>query len=74
MQQEYRSSEFVCQQCKTIVPLPRMFREREPGHIKDLWCPSCRMVTKHREYRLDRFDRDKERFARVNTKRKVAHA
>lgn len=46
----YVISNFICQECSTVVPLPRCHgRQRERGHIKDIWCPSCKKESKFRE-------------------------
>lgn len=51
----YRSSRFVGVECGTIIPLPRMNRQREKGHIKDLWCPVCGKKHGFREYKGNEF-------------------
>ena len=46
----YVISNFICQECSSIVPLPRCHgRQRECGHIKDIWCPCCKKETKFKE-------------------------
>ena len=46
----YVISNFVCQECDTVFPFPRCHgRQREHGHIKDIWCPGCKKETKFRE-------------------------
>ena len=47
---KYRHSQFVGK-CGTIIPLPRVHRQREKGHIKDLWCPKCQMVHGFKEFK-----------------------
>lgn len=42
----YPISNFVCPECETIVPLPRVKKQREKKHIKDIYCPGCRKVRK----------------------------
>lgn len=43
-------SRFVCSDCGTIIPLPRNHgRMRKKGHIKDLYCPVCKVVKKCEE-------------------------
>ena len=55
--QRYTSSQVVCIHCETPFPLWRQSaRRKSPGHIKDLWCVTCRAVTPHRE--RDAFGRD----------------
>ena len=45
-------SRFVCPGCSNIIPLPRKSnRNRETGHIKDLYCPYCDKVQKTLEYK-----------------------
>ena len=46
----YKQSRFVGD-CGIIIPLPRMNRQREAGHIKDLWCPRCGVVHGFKEVR-----------------------
>lgn len=47
-------SQFVCPECNNIIPLPRKSnRNRETGHIKDLYCPYCDKVQKTLEYKSD---------------------
>jgi len=46
-----RISDFYCTQCNNKFPLPRTGRQREKGHLKDLFCPKCHEVTKHLEVR-----------------------
>ena len=43
-------SSFVCPVCKTDLQLPRpKSKQREKGHIKDLWCPICQKQRKFEE-------------------------
>lgn len=46
-------SDFYCMECGGKgIPLPRSkTRQREYGHIKDLYCCQCRKITKQRERR-----------------------
>ena len=45
-------SMFVCPDCdKVIYELPRIHRQREKGHIKDLFCPWCKTTKKCKEIR-----------------------
>lgn len=45
-------SEFHCTECELIIPLPRIHgRQREKGHVKDIWCPKCQRKMKFREVR-----------------------
>ena len=45
-------STFICSICdKATYELPRIHRQREKGHIKDLFCPWCNKVTKCTEIR-----------------------
>lgn len=45
-------STFVCQECGNRFPLMRNHgKQRERGHIKDLWCPFCRTDRKFIEVR-----------------------
>jgi len=46
----YVISDFVCQECDTVFPLPRnQGRQRKHGHVKDIWCPRCKRETKFKE-------------------------
>ena len=47
-------SRFHCTECNATTPLPR-YSPRERGHIKDIWCFSCKKVTKHIEERHNDF-------------------
>lgn len=48
----YYISNFKCNICDMSFPLPRKTRRmRELGHIKDLYCPRCKEITKFRELR-----------------------
>ena len=50
-------SYFTCQNCGMIIPLPRKKnRQREHGHIKDLWCPCCLKIKKFKERRYCDFE------------------
>ena len=45
------TSIFVCPECGLEFPIPRYHgKQRERGHIKDLYCPTCNKVQKFREY------------------------
>lgn len=46
-------SDFYCTRCGNKgISLPRKIsREREPGHLKEIWCPYCNMKTNHVEVR-----------------------
>lgn len=41
-------SNLRCTCCDNIFPIPRIFA-KEKNHIKDLWCPNCKQITKHLE-------------------------
>ncbi len=51
----YKISRFVGIDCGTIIPLPRVSRQREKGHIKDIWCPMCGKTHGFREYKQNEF-------------------
>ena len=39
-----------CGECGSVFPRPRMkHARREKGHIKDIWCYKCGMITKFKE-------------------------
>ena len=41
---------FICTNCGNTYFLGRdKGKQRKNGHIKDLWCPVCKEVTKHIE-------------------------
>ena len=46
-------SNFYCTElgCNYSIPLPRSRKQREKGHVKDVWCPKCKRVTPHVEVR-----------------------
>lgn len=45
-------SYFVCHECGLEMPLSRVkCLRREKGHIKDLYCPTCKKVQKFKEIR-----------------------
>lgn len=45
------TSNFICPKCGLEFPIPRNHgQQREKGHIKDLYCPTCNKVQKFREY------------------------
>lgn len=44
-------SYFHCPDCGNIMPLPRVHKQREKGHIKDLFCPYCKDMRKMIEQR-----------------------
>ena len=50
----YKASQFIGD-CGTIIPLPRMYKQREKGHVKDLFCPKCGRVHGFREYKRNEF-------------------
>ena len=51
--QTFTISQFLCPECNGIIPLPRVKRNREKGHIKDLYCPWCKTVQKTKEYKIN---------------------
>lgn len=43
-------SSLVCLECGNIFIIPRKKeKHRGNGHIKDIWCPICKKVSKHYE-------------------------
>ena len=47
-------SNFVCQECGNQIRLPRSRgKQREVGHIKDIYCIGCKTETKHDEIRYN---------------------
>ena len=51
----YKISNFVGIDCGTVIPLPRVSRQREKGHIKDIWCPMCQRMHHFTEYKQNEF-------------------
>lgn len=52
LRQDTTISDFYCVVCGSKgIPLPRTGRQREPGHLKKLWCPHCQKETNHVEIR-----------------------
>ena len=48
----YVTSEFHCPECEFVMPLPRNCgRQREKGHIKNIWCPQCKKEMRFKEIR-----------------------
>lgn len=47
----FKKSDFICLKCGTNFPLPRVKRQREKGHIKDVYCIKCKKNTQHIEIR-----------------------
>lgn len=44
------TSNFSCQVCGNVIPLPRKIsRQRALGHKKHLWCVKCKRLTPHTE-------------------------
>ena len=46
-----KQSECVCTICGHKFPIARSRKQRERGHIKDLYCIVCGEVTEHKEIR-----------------------
>ncbi len=44
-------SNCICQQCGSKFPIPRIKRQREKNHVKDLYCIVCKERTPHKELR-----------------------
>ena len=43
---------FICPECGKSFPIMRNHgKQRERGHIKDIWCPYCKVEQKFREVR-----------------------
>ena len=52
MQSKTFLTDLVCTECGNVAQIRRRSKRlREVGHIKDLWCYRCEMVTKHFEVR-----------------------
>lgn len=49
----YTISDFYCTKCgNKSIPIPRgLGREREPGHLKNIFCVYCKKDTNHVECR-----------------------
>ncbi len=53
----YVISTFTCQQCGMKMPLPRNHgQQREHGHIKDIYCPGCKKISKFVECKYNEFE------------------
>lgn len=54
---KFELSDLICTNCGNIFTLPRYnYSKRKVGHIKDLWCYKCNMITKHYEvHEYDKF-------------------
>lgn len=49
-------SNFICLRCGASFPLPRIKgKQRENGHIKDMYCPKCGCITKFKEVKYNQF-------------------
>jgi NAD-dependent SIR2 family protein deacetylase len=44
-------SYFYCNECGNAFPVPRVKKQREKGHIKNLYCIKCKSRTHHTEVR-----------------------
>ena len=45
------TSSFVCPECGTVIPLPRVKRRREKGHVKTFYCYKCKADRDFQEVR-----------------------
>lgn len=53
---QYVMSNFICPECNCVIPIPRKLgHQREKGHIKDMFCPTCGEVRKFKEVRAKEF-------------------
>ena len=51
-------SRFVCPECETEIPLPRIHgKQREKNHTKDIYCFKCNKVQKFKEVKYNEFHR-----------------
>lgn len=40
---QFTISQCICPDCKNKFPIPRKIsKQREKGHLKDIWCPFCK--------------------------------
>jgi len=44
-------SRFICPECGNQIPLPRVKKQREKNHKKDIFCPWCNKITTMLEIR-----------------------
>lgn len=59
MSRECVISTLVCPECGMEIPIPRNHgRQREKGHIKDIYCPKCREVKQCKEIKYSEFYRN----------------
>lgn len=56
------ATDLVCLECGNVFTISRREnRLKSSGHIKDLWCPKCKNITKHYEVRdVSKFKWDSE--------------
>ena len=43
----YQKRLFLCPHCGTVVPAIKHKGRTKPGHLKNMYCYVCRMVTEH---------------------------
>lgn len=71
-------TDLVCLNCGNVFTIYRSYNYKKVGHIKDLWCYSCKKVTKHYEvrdiskfmYDIDTPDIEKQKVIRLVLKRR----
>lgn len=50
MKRKTTISELTCPECGTVMFVPRrLSKKRERGHVKTMWCPTCKKKTDHIE-------------------------
>lgn len=51
-------SQLSCLVCEKNFPIPREYSNlRKDGHIKDIYCPTCKRMSKFVEHRVTNYDR-----------------
>lgn len=56
--QQYKCDILICNECGNRTTVPRMLGSRRArGHIKDMYCPYCKQITKFTEYQQEDFIR-----------------
>ena len=50
VKKSFTISKFECPDCENEMYVSRQLsKQREDGHIKDLWCPYCKEIKKMKE-------------------------
>ena len=53
---KYTISNFICNECGAVIPLPRPTSlRREKNHQKDLYCYKCKKIVKTTEVKNEKY-------------------